>query len=554
MDWTQIPDWLSALSSLGALAFAAVAAIAAMRVYRIESSRDEANAETRKKQESLERRSQAALVSAWWGHDDADAQGNGVWGVYVRNASETPVYDAKFSVLDIHDPNASERFDLAVVPPASEPVVHSSPVRTEHPEHCRVEVTFTDSAGRRWIRDRQGQLHELGQRVLIWGDAKRVKALRQFFTGFLAEFEVEARFRTGKIEELRDELLDTGASDPVPDIVIGPHDWIGGLVESGLIEPILLSPKHREAFDPLALKAMAYRGDLYGIPYAFDSTALIRNTDLAPEAPSSFEDMLATGEELRRTGAVEHSFVMQVPDPYYMYPVVLAGGGRFFGSGADGSLNPPELHVDTPSSRLGFERFRELGSAGLDCLRPGIGRDEAVELFVTGRTPYLLCTSRMLSDAQQAGLRFAVDAVPPFEGVAPIKPMVSVHGFFLTRRGRNKAIARDLIVDHLTRSDVSSELRQVWPHVPTLREVLDSSRESDPAVRSFYEACRVGDLMPSIPEMGEVWAAMQRTMVQLVDGDEVAPAARQLSRRLEEVLGRRAIEGLPGQRTGERID
>lgn len=547
MDWKSIPDWLSALSSLGALAFAAIAAIAAMRVYRIESSRDEANAELRRKQEADERRTQAALVSAWWGHDERH------WGVFVRNASETPVYDAKFSVLDVHDPNASERFDLAVVPPASEPALHTAEVRGRHPEHCRVEVTFTDAAGRRWIRDRQGQLHELGNRVLIWGDGKRVAALRQFFTGFLAEFEVEARFRTGKIEELRDELLDTGATDPVPDIVIGPHDWIGGLAEAGLIEPLVLSQQHRQAFDPLALKAMAYRGELYGIPYAFDSTALLRNTDLAPDPPASFEEMLASGEELRLAGAVEHAFVMQVPDPYYMYPVVLAAGGRFFGTGADGNLNPADLHVDTPATREAFELFRELGSAGIDCLRHGIGRDEAVELFAAGKTPYLLCASRVLRDAQRAGRRFAVDPVPSFAGHAPVEPMVSVHGFFLTRRGRNKAIARDLVVDHLTRTDVSTELQRVWPHVPTLREALDRSRESDPAIRSFYEACRGGHLMPSVPEMGEVWAAMQRTMVQLVDGDQAAPAARQLSKRLEEVMGRRAVEGLPEQRTGDRV-
>lgn len=544
MNLTSLPDWLSSISSSAALLFAAIAAVAARNIYKIESARDQANAALRAKQDALERRDQAALVSAWWGYSpDGGQLSQPGWGVFVRNASETPVYNAGFSVLDVRDPNVSERFDMAVIPPAAEPMFHPSPLSASKPADFRVEVTFTDSRGQRWIRDKQGRLHELGPAVVVWGDESRINALRRFFSDFLASHGVEIDARTGVIEELRAELLDADDASTAPDIVVGPHDWIGSLVQQQLIEPLTLSPQHRAAFDTLALEAMTYQGELYGIPYAFDAPVLLRNTDLVAEAPSSFEDMLHKSETARRTGATQLPFAMQVPSPYYTYPVLLAAGGEVFGRRADGGLDTGKLEILSPATRVALDRFRDLGQAGRRHLRPRIGREEAIDLFVSGRTPFLIGTSRVLQAAQKAGLNFAVDPVPSFDGHDPVRPMVSVHGFFLTRRGHNKVIARDLIVDHLTRTEVSTALHEVWPHVPARRDALERGRDIDPAIGAFYEAFRAGDPMPSIPEMGDVWQALRSAVTKLVDGAETGPVARQLSKQLEELLNSKQSRG-----------
>lgn len=544
MDLSNLPDWVSAVATVTALLFAAIAAIAARNVYRIESARDQVVADLRARQDALERRDQAALVSAWWGHSlEAGEPAQPAMGVFVRNASETPVFDARLSVLDVNDPNVSERFELAVVPPATEPVFHPRPLSTPSPADFRVEVTFSDAKGLRWIRDKQGRLHELGPKVLIWGDKLRITALRRFFSDFLASHGVEVEARTGLIEDLREELLASDDTDPVPDIVVGPHDWIGGLVEQRLIEALPLSPHHRDAFDAAAVKAMSYRGELYGIPYALDAPVLLRNTDLVPEAPESFEDMLRAGEAVRRSGESERSFAMQFPSPYFMYTVLQAAGGAVFGRRADGALDTGTIVVGSPATRTALGRFRDLGPAGSHHLRPEIGRDEVVELFTTGRTPFLICTSRVLSPAHRAGLNFAVDPVPPYDGAGPVRPMVSVHGFFLTRRGRNKAIAKDLIVDHLTRTAVSTALHEVWPHVPARRDALERKGGTDPAIGGFYEAFRAGDPMPSIPQMNEVWRSLEDAVVKLVTGAETGPVARQLAKRLEKLPGADADGG-----------
>ncbi len=36
---------------------------------------------------------------------------------------------------------------------------------------------------------------------------------------------------------------------------------------------------------------MSYEGQLYGVPYAIENIALLRNIDLVPEAPATFEEL-----------------------------------------------------------------------------------------------------------------------------------------------------------------------------------------------------------------------------------------------------------------------
>jgi len=325
----------------------------------------------------------------------------------------------------------------------------------------------------------------------------------------------------------------------VPDVVVGPHDWVGDLARRGLIEPLALSHRRREAFLPEAVEAMTWNGELYGVPYALDTALLLRNLDLAPEQPETFEELLASGEALRAAGRADEALVVQVGadgDPYYMYPLLLAAGGWIFGRDAEGRPDPTQLGVTAPETIRAFGRFRELGAQGRRVLRREIDKERATALFEAGRAPYLICASRVVSDAREAGLRFAVGPVPPYEGHAPVRPFVSVHGFFLTRRGRNKTIARDLAAHHLTRTRVALSLFDTQPRPPALRTALDEVVARDDTMAAFYAECRAGDLMPSLPEMRQVWTALAKAEVELVAGAETDPVVRRLAAALKEAL------------------
>jgi hypothetical protein len=54
--------------------------------------------------------------------------------------------------------------------------------------------------------------------------------------------------------------------------------------------------------EELAIKAVTFNGQIYGVPFTMNNIVLFRNTDLAPDAPSSIEDLVATGKKLKASG------------------------------------------------------------------------------------------------------------------------------------------------------------------------------------------------------------------------------------------------------------
>ncbi len=272
-----------------------------------------------------------------------------------------------------------------------------------------------------------------------------------------------------------DEFLAAVAEGQTPDVITGPHDWIGALVENNLVEPVDLPVERRSAFVDKAIEAMTYNGELYGVPYAADSIALLRNLDLAPVAPKSIDEMIRHGRSLCSGGSVAEPVAIQVGegDGFYVYPLLSSLGGKIFARTADGRWDQEALAGQ--SSARAFRRIVELGEKGDRVLRREINRDVAISLFVEGRTPYLLCAPWAIGPARDAGIRVAASTVPPFEGGAPARSLIAVHGFFFPTAGKNKAIARELVYDFLTRMDIAEAL--YWPS-PVHRHSLRPSRSS----------------------------------------------------------------------------
>ena len=57
---------------------------------------------------------------------------------------------------------------------------------------------------------------------------------------------------------------------------------------------------------------MTFNGQIYGVPYALENIALYRNTDLAPTAPATMEDLVTTGEALKAAGKVTEMLALPV--------------------------------------------------------------------------------------------------------------------------------------------------------------------------------------------------------------------------------------------------
>jgi arabinogalactan oligomer / maltooligosaccharide transport system substrate-binding protein len=539
IQWGDVPSWFSATVTLAALVFAVVAVVVARRTYRLESERDRVNAEARRRQDSFARRSQAALVSAWWARQESQegrSRGHS-WAVYLRNASDAPVYKAHLTVMGMGEHARRKALEESVVPPTQAPTVHPIEIPTArgdrerdssgHPlSEYRVSLRFTDAAGVRWIRDEYGYLRELAPNLLIWTSPEGAAVVEPFTAEFLATYGVTAECDTRRIEgELRSHFIDT---DPGPDILIGPHDWVGSLVKRELVDPITLSDQRRSSFAPEYLNAVSFEGAMYAVPSSLDTVALIRNTDLAPDAPESIEQLLAVAQELRGKGEVTE--LMTVPvgslgNPFHVWPIFTSAGGWLFEQGPDGSWDTSKQGITAPETLRAFDKIRMLAELGV--LRPEINRVRSIELFSKGQTAFILAASGAVVPARESGVNFAVSPVPPFQDGSPSTPFFSVNGFYVASHGKNKIVAVDLVPDYLTRSDVTESFGKLAHVVP-----VRLTPECDPAVAAFHALCARATPLPSFPQIGDVLGLTGAAELRLIAGEDAAVVAADLAEQV----------------------
>lgn len=401
----------------------------------------------------------------------------------------------------------------------------------------RVQVTFRTKAGY-WLRDEQ-RVRRV-RSLVIWAERTRARTLRRYF-GHRSAFRksypisvtVEPFDRTEELEHAFTQLAATGEPPrgrEVPDVVAGPHDWIGRVARDESVVALAPDPSSLADVSPVARAALTRDEWMYAIPYVFDSVALIRNDALVTGAmPTTFAEVVASGAEALRANGVRDGVevALQVGepddkgnagDPYHMWPLFASLGGSFFGLGEKGF---EDISVWRDSFIDAFVRLGQLG------LNPRLSRAEALELFLAGRAPYLVSSSRALAAIKEQGLKVTVSTVPA-AGELPARPLVSVYGLFIYEGAPNMPAARDLLKSYLELPRAGRDLNRYQQLVPVQEEAMHAVAQSDPVLAPYVEQCQSGMIMPSYPEMRQAWQLIGRTEYEILAGDgdrrEVAAA------------------------------
>jgi len=343
-----------------------------------------------------------------------------------------------------------------------------------------------------------------GADLVIWTDDTRAAVVQKIGDAFGKEKGVSVAVQQLDFGDIRDNLVTQGPSGKGPDVIVGAHDWLGKLVTNGAVAPLELGDRAGE-FSDVAIEAMTYEGTLYGLPYAVENIALLRNTALAPQAPATWEELTTTGQELVKAGKAKLPVALQVGevgDPYHFYPLATSFGASVFGTTPDGGYNPKDLQIDN----AGGLAFAEALSSWRDqkVLSPDVTFDIAKETFANGQAPYTITGPWNVEPFTEAGVKFVVEPIPSAGG-KPAVPFVGVQGFMVSANAKNRLVANDFVVNYLGTPEVARELYDTGKRPPALTSVAQQVA-SDPVVAGFAKVGADGQPLPSIPAMDAVWS------------------------------------------------
>lgn len=356
--------------------------------------------------------------------------------------------------------------------------------------------------------------------LLIWADNTRAPLLQELAPEVEAELGITLEVQEIGLGDARDQLLVAGPAGEGPDILISAHDSIGQFVANGAIEPLGdISADTLDGFYDSALNLFTYQDTLYGLPYAIENIALIRNTELVPEAPQTWQEVRELAEGFAaEEGAPEYAFIVQTGNTYHNFPITSAFGGYIFGRNDDGTFNVSDIGL---ASDGGFAAAEWLSGMYQNDLMPqDVDDDVAFQLFEDGDAAMFVTGPWWSDRIRETGVDYSIDPLPgAADGMETGAPFSGGQGFVVSSfiSPEKQLLAKIFLEDFVATEEFMQAIFDEGGRPPAFAAVDTSSDEN---IADFIAAGENALPMPAIPEMNAVWASSDAALTLISQGED----------------------------------
>ena len=347
--------------------------------------------------------------------------------------------------------------------------------------------------------------------LTIWADDTRYSQVESLAEDFTAKTSVKVNVVQKSESDMDTEFTTQVPTGNGPDLIVMAHDKLGALVSNGVVAPVDLG-EAKSKFADVAVKAVTYNGQTYGVPYAVESVALVRNNALTKDTPTTYDDMIASG----KTTGVEYPFIIQMGDkgdPYHFYGFQTSFGAPVFNTNADG-----EYTSELAMGGSGGTDFATWLTAQADAnvLSPSITADIAKQSFLDGKAAYTVTGPWNVAAFREAGMDVSVLPIPS-AGSQAAQPFVGVQMFYQSAQSTNTLIAKQFF-NYLATPDAQEKMQKLGGRASAMPEVAAKSDDQD--IKDFSKIAESGALAPAIPAMGKVWSFWGTTEANIAKGAE----------------------------------
>ena len=350
--------------------------------------------------------------------------------------------------------------------------------------------------------------------LTIWADDTRFTQVETISQDFTAKTGVKVDVVQKSESDMDQEFTTQVPTGNGPDLIVMAHDKLGALVANGVVAPVDLG-EAKSNFADVAVKAVTYNGQTYGVPYAIESVALVRNNALTKDEPKTYDDMIASG----KTAGKQYPFVIQMGtegDPYHFYGFQTSFGAPVFNTNADGEYTS-ELAMGGSGGTDFANWLKAQGDAGI--IAPSITADIAKQAFLDGQAPYTVTGPWNVAAFREAGMDVSVLPIPS-AGSQAAQPFVGVQMFYQSAKSANPVAAKQFF-NYLATPEAQTQMQKLGGRASAMPSVAQASDDQD--IKDFSKVAESGALAPAIPAMGSVWNFWGQTEANIVSGAE-APA------------------------------
>ena len=281
-----------------------------------------------------------------------------------------------------------------------------------------------------------------------------------------------------------------------PDAVIGiPNDQLADYVNANLAAEVPSEVYNDADFSESAVQACYVDGTRYAAPLSVETIALFYNTEKVSEVPDSWEELVEVASDI---GGVQ----FDATSIYYDLGFVRACGGYIFNY-ADGSYDVSDIGLGNEGAIEAYNFINSLcNDYGL--VSADVTADIARSNFQNGQTAFYIGGPWDIDGFESAGTPFAITKMPTFNGeefVTPVGTQVS----FVSNESDNQEKAWELISYIIENGAL--DLYESGDRIPArLSDQNLSQIQDNEYSKAFIEQINVGEPMPTVSEMGQLWS------------------------------------------------
>ena len=312
-----------------------------------------------------------------------------------------------------------------------------------------------------------------------------------------------------------------------PDAVIGiPNDQLADYVNAGLAAEVPTKAYSDSDFCDASIQACYVEGVRYAAPLSVETITLFYNTEMVSAVPATWEELV---EQASQSGGLQ----FDATSIYYDLGFVRAFGGYIFNY-ENGAYDVNNIGLANEGAVKAYEfinaMYTQYGLVSAD-----VTADIARSNFQNGKTAYYIGGPWDIDGFTSAGTPFAIAKMPTLNGqpfVTPVGTQVS----FVSNQSDEQAAAWELIMYIINHGGM--DMYEAGDRIPAkLSEQNDEKIQSDEYSKVFIAQIADGEPMPTVSEMGQLWAIHVNNVRSMWKG-ELTPkqTAENIVKQLKEAV------------------
>ncbi|WP_316245524.1 sugar ABC transporter substrate-binding protein [Gorillibacterium timonense] len=356
---------------------------------------------------------------------------------------------------------------------------------------------------------------EPGATLKIWEDKPQQTFVEARIKDFQEKYGVTVTFEELPPTDQVTKLTTDGPAGLGADVVVFPHDKVGGAVQAGLILPNdVFADEVTAANSENAVKAVTFEDVLYGYPYSIETYALFYNKKLFPTPPTTFEEIVNFAKTYNDPKNNKYTLMWELQQFYYDFGFMATTGGYIFG---DDNTNKEDIGLNNEGAVEGVKFMKSLKDTVLPVKTGDVSGDIKNGLFADGTLALDINGPWRISEFKEAGVDFGVAPLPSFNG-KPMKSFSGVKGYYVNAFTKYPNASK-LLAEFLSNKDSQMKNFEMNGTLPANKEVAsDPKVTGDPTNQAFLKQFDNSIPMPSLPEMNSIWGPITSAISDIWDG------------------------------------